>query len=43
MKKGEEFWGKDNETVNRHAEFEIMLGHLIGIVYQRIRYVSIPP
>ena len=36
-------WGKDKKTVNRYAEFDIMSGHLIGIVYQRVRYVSIPP
>lgn len=42
-KKGEMVWRKNKKNVNRHAESEIMLGYMIGIVYQRVRYVSIPP
>lgn len=42
-KKGEMVWRKNKKNVNRHAESEIMLRYKIGIVYQRVRYVSIPP
>ena len=40
-KKGEVVWRKDKKNVNRPAESEIMLGYMIGIVYQRVRHVHI--
>lgn len=40
---GEVVWGKDKKDVNRHNESDITLGHLIGTIYQKVRYVRIPP
>ena len=42
-KKGEVVWGSDKKDVNRHNESDIMLGYRIGTIYQKVRYVRIPP